>query len=590
MSSAILPIVNSIELKSVEQLLLYDFIVPQYQRGYRWTSQQVNDLLDDLWSFQSTAPHDTFYCLQPVIVKQAGHQWELIDGQQRLTTIYILLRYLNDSIFQDKARIFSLEFATRPNSQSFLENIDTSLRDENIDYYHISAALDSVQSWFEKQANLKIVALKLYSTLLERTRVIWYQLHEDQGNKHDVFIRINSGKIPLTNAELIKALFLKKANRGDDSNHNQFERRQIEIATEWDAIETKLHHDDFWYFLNKDTNTQATRIEFIFSSLAPPREVGYDEYATFRYFSSRLNTASTEEVLSEWLRVKNRFMLFEEWFNNREWYHIIGYLITVGVPLDELVNQTIDKTKTIFKAYLTDQIRKKVNYSFDSLEYGKDNEVLKNILLLFNVEIIRQNQASGYRFPFHHYKGNGDKSRTWSLEHIHAQSDRGLNSSEKYRQWLIDVRRFVEEAVNPPAANPEIIMPVEAPVNILQLLTDLNALLERSEIDKDVFEPMQERIFTLFGEPDLHTLDNLALLTTDDNSALSNGSFPQKRARIITLEKEGSFIPIGTRNVFLKYYTPNATHLSFWTATDRDNYIAIIRTTLNDYLPRPASV
>ncbi|GAB3841671.1 DUF262 domain-containing protein [Hymenobacter jeollabukensis] len=81
---------NTIGLKGIVDLIDLNFLVPQYQRGYRWTKTQVIELLEDLLHFKESAPPNTFYCLQPVLVKRRGDQWEVIDGQQRLTTIYIL--------------------------------------------------------------------------------------------------------------------------------------------------------------------------------------------------------------------------------------------------------------------------------------------------------------------------------------------------------------------------------------------------------------------------------------------------------------------------------------------------------------------
>ena len=103
---------NTIELKPVESLLERNFFIPSYQRGYKWTGQQVKDLLNDIYEFASI-PNKTaeeFYCLQPLVVKKCdvntiavnelnskfdNNIWyEVIDGQQRLTTIRILLNYL----------------------------------------------------------------------------------------------------------------------------------------------------------------------------------------------------------------------------------------------------------------------------------------------------------------------------------------------------------------------------------------------------------------------------------------------------------------------------------------------------------------
>ena len=50
------------------------------------------------------------------------------------------------------------------------------------------------------------------------------------------------------------------------------------------------------------------------------------------------------------------------------------------------------------------------------------------------------------------------------------------------------------------------------------------------------------------------------------------------------LEREGSFIPIATRNVFLKYYSDSPNHLTYWTTDDRHSYVQAIRATLAKYL------
>jgi uncharacterized protein with ParB-like and HNH nuclease domain len=124
-------------LKPVNDLLTERFFVPSYQRGYRWTQRQVDDLLDDLWEFlENCEAKESFYCLQPIVVKKRDDgSWELVDGQQRLTTIFLILTCLK--LFLDglgKSR-FGLTFQTRPESEAFLQNIDKTKQRDNIDYH-----------------------------------------------------------------------------------------------------------------------------------------------------------------------------------------------------------------------------------------------------------------------------------------------------------------------------------------------------------------------------------------------------------------------------------------------------------------------
>ena len=104
---------NQIKLKSVSELLGMKFFIPSYQRGYRWTEQQVKDLLNDVNEFEPqelpNSNEKTWYCLQPLVVrkmegndsrlpKNDENEWyEVIDGQQRLTTILIILNPLNST-------------------------------------------------------------------------------------------------------------------------------------------------------------------------------------------------------------------------------------------------------------------------------------------------------------------------------------------------------------------------------------------------------------------------------------------------------------------------------------------------------------
>ena len=60
---------NKIELKSVSELLEMKFFIPSYQRGYRWTYLQIENLLNDIWEFSKGVDGD-FYCLQPLVVKE----------------------------------------------------------------------------------------------------------------------------------------------------------------------------------------------------------------------------------------------------------------------------------------------------------------------------------------------------------------------------------------------------------------------------------------------------------------------------------------------------------------------------------------
>jgi len=550
------------ELKSINELLNYEFLIPSYQRGYRWTERQIKDLLNDIYEFIQQKENKTenvgdFYCLQPIIVKkEKENNYKLIDGQQRLTTIYIILNYL-------QKKQFSIEFETREKSKDFLNNISNEINNNNIDFHHISKAYIEIKKWFElleeTEATIKD---EFYINLGKYTKVLWYEINENE-DERDVFTRMNSGKIPLTNAELIKALFLNSKNFETEEKS----LKQIEIAKEWDDMEFTLQNNEFWYFLTKNKD-YPTRIEILFEIFS--NEKIQDEFSTYRFFSKQ------NDIVKIWSEndesIKKVFLSLKFWFDNRKLYHLIGYLIsTENNKIEELYNNFKVQTKSDFTVELTTLITESIDINnIETLDYNDDKEEVFNVLLLFNIATILNNSDSYIRFAFD--KFNNEK---WSIEHIHAQQDKGLQSNEATRQWLNDALKQLK-----------IVKPTKKERKEIKndLTKGINELLKLSQIKRDnpEFFRLQNSIFDFFGET-VHTLDNLALLSSSINSSLSNNIFPLKREILIKKDKNGEFIPLCTKNVFLKYYSKNIQDLFFWSNNDRKDYLKEIKSTIKNF-------
>ncbi len=340
---------SSICLKPINDLLAGDegdpaqYWIPAYQRGYRWTPLQVTQLLDDIWEFIQMSEggnRHAFYCLQPLVVKirQEG-DYEVVDGQQRLTTIYILLTYLKDMASMLGKTRFQIRFATRGKAnEPFLENIDTERAEENVDFYHICKAYETIEKWFSNRDQMH--KLKLLQHLLNddeagrNVKVIWFELAESD-DPVGAFTRLNVGKIPLTNDELIRALFLKRK----DSSEHEAAALQLKIAYEWDQLEKALQSDPFWFFLNNEPGQKQNRIGFLFELIIKneglPEGTEHDAYGIFYAYSKKLKDDSNKPE-DEWLKIKQAFMMLEEWFEDRTLYHIVGFLIQQGVGVEEI--------------------------------------------------------------------------------------------------------------------------------------------------------------------------------------------------------------------------------------------------------------
>jgi len=631
---------NKIELKSISELLGMNFFIPSYQRGYRWTTQQVKDLLEDIQEFLDKK-QEGFYCIQPLVVKKGipnekkmefkdklkeieeeGNllqeaediiskytKWEVIDGQQRLTTIFILLSFLG------KGNHYQIEYETRSDSKDFLKEINTSTKNPNIDYFHMIEAKKQIEDWFIKNFNTEEKRIesqnKFLENLLENVKFIWYESVNE--NPIKVFTRLNIGKISLTNAELIKALFLSSSNFSS-TNYQKRRLQQQKIAGEWDNIECTLQNDEFWLFLNKPEYNKPTRIDFIFDLMCEKnaleltdnenREIGNDEHKTFRYFYRWFKKqGDNNNITFCWQKTRSFFHIFQEWYNDLELFHYIGFLIENKVEVSDIIDEwnKENQTKENFKkGYIISKIKEKIKNSSDLYKKyevsGFPKTQCRPILLLHNIQtIINQNKNLKenekyklpvfYKFPFHLFK-----KEDWDVEHIASNTDNALVDIKAKKEWLKCSYEFVGGDIK----------------------KKIKDFIGKDNNEKESgFEHLHAEIVAtkdskLLNDEDKNKIWNFALLDASTNRSYGNDIFPAKRRTLIgkdqgvkylIVEEDGefkaevdkesnviAFIPPCTKNVFLKYYNPTPNNLREWDEDDAEAYKENIRTVLNEFL------
>ena len=111
--------------------------------------------------------------------------------------------------------------------------------------------------------------------------------------------------------------------------------------------------------------------------------------------------------------------------------------------------------------------------------------------------------------------------------------------------------------------------------------------VDRDALTKEDFDILFNNICDMIKDDygvDLHNIDNLALLVRKDNSSVSNNFFDVKRCMIIEKDRQGEFIPVCTRNVFLKYYSSDPSQIHYWSDSDRKDYLNAIKSVLAPYL------
>lgn len=578
---------NHVELRAVHTLLGKRYYIPSYQRGYRWTTKQVTQLLDDLLEFERKKGKEKgeFYCLQPIVVVplqggQRPQQWqdgeesvyEVIDGQQRLTTILLILQYMKDKQLPLN-QLYELSYQTRIGSSDFLRNIRSKSEEEaerNSDYWHIYHAYRAIDDWFtnKQQEEIELICQLLISKdKLNNVRIIWYELGQSE-DKIDVFSRLNIGKIPLTNAELIKALFLRRGNFAD----NLASLEQVQIASEWDSIENKLQNSSFWTFVSGCNSNYANHIELIFELIAGNKQ---SKQTSFEYYTEVLN-ASKVPVSKIWLEVKQVFLRLEEWYDNHELYHYIGYLTSMGSSISEIYQLSLNKSKAQFVQALKEKIKDSFNnVILDDLEYEPSNlKTIRKVLLLFNIETILCSSKAYTRFPFDLYLLD-----QWDVEHIRSRTE---YSYKLYQESVLS------ESVSYFESKYEL---NEQEQELLSEIKDL--LLRMGDKKGDAYQQDFNELFAKiqkhFGEDKdlqkVNSLGNLTLLDSKTNRSYGNSPFVLKRQRIVQNDKKGVFTPIATKNIFLKYYSHHATDILVWQDKDAEDYMQSIQELLSYYFP-----
>lgn len=544
-----------------------EFVVPNYQRGYRWGRHEVEQLLNDI----RDSPGD--YYLQPIVVR-AGDKLELIDGQQRLTTLYLILRHIERTYLRDVEVRYTLTYETRPLSRTFLENPDPALASSNIDFFHIHQAATCIKEWFDIHDE-PTTALDFYlNGLQKRVYVIWYEVPDDVDGR-DLFTRLNVGRIPLTDAELVKAVLLSNVTRRE------------EVAAQWDRIERDLRHEDVWAFIAPAGHDASTRIGLLLDTLAGGR-LGPErpKFATFEALSERLSKPSPGEVARAadglWSEITSLHARVMSWYENPHLYHRIGFLVADGFSLDKLVDPASTLGHKAFEAHLVGLIRDRLKMSAGDvadLTYGgKGSDDCRRVLLLMNVEAMLRRNDSQSRYSFKAHAGD-----TWTLEHIEPQADKPLRTTDQRKAWLNSHSRALST------------LPNGNPIERAKLIEEVDALGD--DISGALFTSLEARITPFFRGSDaldssyVDSIQNLALLGSRANSAFNNSHFEVKRQTMLDLDRLGRYIPPCTRNVFLKYFTgADAQQAHFWSPQDRDAYLEAIIDHLRSYLlPEEAS-
>ena len=607
----------------------YQFSIPSYQRGYRWESteaggedeqeaKQVDDLLNDLTYFVTSNPHKKAnYYLQPLMVKprllaDGSYEWDVLDGQQRLTTMLLVLKCLKERLYDGQQfGLYELKYANRKqldfNRITFdrdSADYDFPMANENLDSYYVRKAKDRIERWYDNELSNnpslsdKFKEMLFYpdetrgvnSSPALRAKFIWYNVQALQpgapqlnGNRqHDieVFNRLNRGKISLTDSELIKALFLLCIKVAPAYGSSLLTPETL--VRKWDDMGKKFQNEEFWNMIAPKGADYSNRLDLLFDFIKDCS--GNGKGSAYRFYYKKMHGLFTSPDINKveelWTEVKQYFDTLCKWHENVHKHNFIGYLIENGEDLANIYSSPDLETK-IRKGLGLENVDE-----IDTLRYY-DNEGYKKIrkvLLLFNVLTC---DKFGQKFPFNLYRDN-----TFDVEHVNSQTDNPIEKIDEKIAWVkqqaipclwIDRNETDTNGILTSGAREARDLITEG----VQFLRDLKLNNNRDTGSK--FKGYRTAVEYYYASGNRNTgmfekdaIGNLALLNSSINREYKNALFPQKLRTLKRSDQEGVYIPLCTKYMFLKYYSnPQANVSAFsmmrWRQEDQDEYTEAIK-------------
>lgn len=634
---------SQLVLKNIQDLNGLRFVIPAYQRGFRWRWQQIRELIDDLYEFCDSDNPEKIYCLQNITVikkkDETGEYYEVVDGQQRLTAIWMLTSayrctpdYKPDK--QSNLPLYTICYHEKENLNNYCSKINEHLESirkydvnaydkiltispEDIDSKFIESGLRKLKDYTYSKGNdssyyddilKEIFNCRAIREGSKQICIFWNEISNAQGGSAtpqnddwaiERFSNLNAGKIPLTESELIKAYLINSLSQN----------KVPEFSLQWEEIERGMSDDEFWGFLSSKDEEYETRIDFLFDTI-------YSDSTNDESHALSLavaNDLTKNDAHNVWQNVVQCYQTLRDWYEDYYLYHMIGYIVAVekkssATVIKGLYKDYIKSSKADFKKELKKKILKLeelnpiipetngeqqaqgdfvcIDAAGDKLSYNKGaaKRSIKAVLLLFNIALllnaheINPDNATE-RFSFKLYKS---KNNPIEIEHINPQHLEGKTATEaEKKKWAKGVLKIIGN-------------------------DSLKDTVEKTDWKKQNMTLIEQ----LEEAADLHDISNLTLLDKKLNTSYKDNWFKQKRAHIlaarfgypvpknaqVTVKEESkddyykqSVIFPGTMWVFLREYSDSSDEQSsgndmFWTKKDREQYIRTMEESISRLL------
>lgn len=636
---------NDIEndiIESVEYIFkkrIYN--IPEYQRGYKWSEEDVNALLNDINNFQvDEKDKNKFYCLQNITIKkQKDNIYDVIDGQQRLTTLSILLSYLGETKLLEEDNKYKIQYSIREESQSFLyqllqetdkdylndklEYIDDFDKDyDSQDVFHFCLAKHTIIKFFgnddNKKENFKNKLLKNVKLIVNDVSSGNYVNDVNDVKGETIFKNLNSNKVALEYYDLIRAIFITRVKK--EGNDIDLAEKRIKIGIDidnmniwWSDENVKKYfkmfsdennismlYDLYWKCCKEDANKNKAQLN---------NDNKSNNEALFKYLDN--NAYEAEKILKEVIRFHNTMA---DWYEDKEIYHLLGF---IGKHIKKIGTNKKEDNKTKYKEDNIIYIWKK--WEENTTKESFKNEFKKIIRedLIKNIEIIDNddeedtyknylNSIENTNNNWYDYRKNDTIKLLVLMDIIKILNNKNIkhklpvNYFDKNDKIKEDIEHIFSKTPNKKTT-------IKDAIDNIDLIADLadddkkeslnkykKELLKEykkaDEIELQKIDKLEEYIEKIREVPYVHSIGNLVLLNSNTNRSYGNISYVAKRSIIIEQHESGEkYIRNHTWNIFSKNIelknesAVNNKELDKWTIKDIEITAKYIREKIEEF-------
>ncbi len=581
MSDNILKSVKEIFSDAIENK---KYVIPSYQRGYKWNREDVIKLLDDLMSFERGNAKDfnSFYCIQNITLVPLKDRtgWNVIDGQQRLTTLYILLSYLRYKYKDEETLSFfsssdCIRYDVRESTREFLSEqiFSGTVWDNDInpdeasskDLWYILDVAKGIEDWFDKDENHLTLNI-----ITNRTKLIVNNISSNTVSEEVIFAGLNGGKVDLDGADLVRAILITRSAKQKYKDGFEFKvpEYRAKIALELDGMNLWWGEDEQRKFFEQFLPGNELKNSIFNHSLHP---IGLlyklyylaycrdDEKFGVEFFENgrNFNTTQDDDHWELYESLMNLHHSLNMWFSDYKLYHWIGYLMfrfkgqSVEIE-DEKITISFKNiwqiwkrsdTKTDFLGKVLLCIQRLLKNSDDKLIekikdvktqwYGKAPNGITNVLILMDVLFctgLYRDCWNKDKIPGLKLKDQKEGKYRLPVAFFNKAGDqfehiRSCSPNEKEGKDVRDKKEWGKHIKN-------IYSTGDHNSEESQMKDSLLEILQKAPDDLDLDDIIIEKLNQKMNEYGQHSIGNIALLDGHINESYQNQLFQEKIQRI----------------------------------------------------------